>query len=129
MSSGGLVSALSGCKKTMNFTWIGWPGQDVSGSLCSSLRRKRRSGETAEKGAHIGNREGVDEKRKERQRATRHVFKRNYVGERVSSDMDGIGLDPFRSRPTYFKALWAQRGWGFYNGNGFPLQDHLARVD
>lgn len=30
MSSGGLVSALSGCKKTMNFTWIGWPGQDVS---------------------------------------------------------------------------------------------------
>jgi hypothetical protein len=30
MSSGGLVSALSGCKKTMSFTWIGWPGQDVS---------------------------------------------------------------------------------------------------
>lgn len=30
MSSGGLVSALSGCKKTMQFTWIGWPGQDVS---------------------------------------------------------------------------------------------------
>lgn len=30
MSSGGLVSALSGCKKTMTFTWIGWPGQDVS---------------------------------------------------------------------------------------------------
>jgi trehalose 6-phosphate synthase len=29
MSSGGLVSALSGCKKTMSFTWIGWPGQDV----------------------------------------------------------------------------------------------------
>lgn len=29
MSSGGLVSALSGCKKTMNFTWIGWPGQDI----------------------------------------------------------------------------------------------------
>ncbi|KAL6299294.1 glycosyltransferase family 20 protein [Sparassis latifolia] len=26
MSSGGLVSALSGCKKTMSFTWIGWPG-------------------------------------------------------------------------------------------------------
>ncbi|EJD06928.1 TPS1 protein [Fomitiporia mediterranea MF3/22] len=26
MSSGGLVSALSGCKKTMKFTWIGWPG-------------------------------------------------------------------------------------------------------
>ncbi|KAF8482246.1 glycosyl transferase, partial [Gautieria morchelliformis] len=27
MSSGGLVSALSGCKKPiMSFTWIGWPG-------------------------------------------------------------------------------------------------------
>jgi len=26
MSSGGLVSALSGCKKYMSFTWIGWPG-------------------------------------------------------------------------------------------------------
>ncbi|KAF9509801.1 glycosyltransferase family 20 protein [Hydnum rufescens UP504] len=26
MSSGGLVSALSGCKKSMDFTWIGWPG-------------------------------------------------------------------------------------------------------
>lgn len=26
MSSGGLVSALSGCKKTMAFIWIGWPG-------------------------------------------------------------------------------------------------------
>ncbi|KAF8321059.1 alpha,alpha-trehalose-phosphate synthase t [Cantharellus anzutake] len=26
MSSGGLVSALSGCKKYMAFTWIGWPG-------------------------------------------------------------------------------------------------------
>lgn len=26
MSSGGLVSALSGCKKSMEFTWIGWPG-------------------------------------------------------------------------------------------------------
>ncbi|KAG8965373.1 Trehalose-6-P synthase/phosphatase complex synthase subunit [Tulasnella sp. 408] len=29
MSSGGLVSALSGCKKYMSFTWIGWPGQDI----------------------------------------------------------------------------------------------------
>ena len=27
MSSGGLVSALSGLKKMMTFTWIGWPGQ------------------------------------------------------------------------------------------------------
>ena len=26
MSSGGLVSALSGCKKSLTFTWIGWPG-------------------------------------------------------------------------------------------------------
>ncbi|KAH7103409.1 alpha,alpha-trehalose-phosphate synthase t [Auriculariales sp. MPI-PUGE-AT-0066] len=26
MSSGGLVSALSGCKKFLDFTWIGWPG-------------------------------------------------------------------------------------------------------
>jgi trehalose 6-phosphate synthase len=30
MSSGGLVSALSGCKKKMSFTWIGWPGKHVS---------------------------------------------------------------------------------------------------
>nr|ODN88929.1 alpha,alpha-trehalose-phosphate synthase (UDP-forming) [Cryptococcus depauperatus CBS 7841] len=29
MSSGGLVSALSGCKKSMSFTWIGWPGKDI----------------------------------------------------------------------------------------------------
>lgn len=33
MSSGGLVSALSGCKKTMKFTWIGWPGKEVSLAL------------------------------------------------------------------------------------------------
>lgn len=26
MSSGGLVSALSGCKKQVDFIWIGWPG-------------------------------------------------------------------------------------------------------
>ncbi|KAL1931030.1 hypothetical protein VTP01DRAFT_10167 [Rhizomucor pusillus] len=29
MSSGGLVAALSGLKKMMSFTWIGWPGQDI----------------------------------------------------------------------------------------------------
>jgi len=29
MSSGGLVSALSGCKKFMSFTWIGWPGVNI----------------------------------------------------------------------------------------------------
>jgi trehalose-6-phosphate synthase len=27
MSSGGLVAALSGLKKEMSFTWIGWPGR------------------------------------------------------------------------------------------------------
>ncbi|KAI9189068.1 Trehalose-6-P synthase/phosphatase complex synthase subunit [Blastocladiella emersonii ATCC 22665] len=30
MSSGGLVSALSGLKREMSFTWIGWPGVDFS---------------------------------------------------------------------------------------------------
>lgn len=29
MSSGGLVSALSGLKRMMKFTWIGWPGIDI----------------------------------------------------------------------------------------------------
>ncbi|CAG8455562.1 11472_t:CDS:2 [Ambispora leptoticha] len=29
LSSGGLVSALSGLKKMMTFTWIGWPGVNV----------------------------------------------------------------------------------------------------
>ncbi|GAA5839318.1 hypothetical protein JCM11251_003950 [Rhodosporidiobolus azoricus] len=29
VSSGGLASALSGCKKKMDFLWIGWPGFDV----------------------------------------------------------------------------------------------------
>ncbi|BGP42497.1 Trehalose-6-P synthase/phosphatase complex synthase subunit [Rhodotorula kratochvilovae] len=29
VSSGGLASALSGCKKKMDFVWIGWPGFDV----------------------------------------------------------------------------------------------------
>ncbi|CAG8479648.1 5800_t:CDS:10 [Acaulospora colombiana] len=29
MSSGGLVSALSGLKKMMTFTWIGWPGLHI----------------------------------------------------------------------------------------------------
>lgn len=28
LSSGGLVSALSGLKKEMSFTWVGWPGKD-----------------------------------------------------------------------------------------------------
>lgn len=30
MSSGGLVSALSGLKKEMSFSWIGWPGKDFN---------------------------------------------------------------------------------------------------
>lgn len=30
MSSGGLVSALSGLKKEMTFSWIGWPGLEVA---------------------------------------------------------------------------------------------------
>lgn len=29
MSSGGLVSALSGLKKTRNFKWFGWPGLEI----------------------------------------------------------------------------------------------------
>ncbi len=29
-SSGGLVSALGGCKKQMSFNWIGWPGLSVA---------------------------------------------------------------------------------------------------
>ena len=29
MSSGGLVSALSGLKKAMSFLWIGWPGMEI----------------------------------------------------------------------------------------------------
>lgn len=40
MSSGGLVSALSGCKKQMDFTWIGWPGGcclSLSSAFCACL--------------------------------------------------------------------------------------------
>ncbi|KAH8922502.1 glycosyltransferase family 20 protein [Atractiella rhizophila] len=29
MSSGGLVSALAGCKKHVEFTWFGWPGLEI----------------------------------------------------------------------------------------------------
>lgn len=28
LSSGGLVSALSGVQKSANFIWIGWPGEE-----------------------------------------------------------------------------------------------------
>lgn len=31
MSSGGLVSALSGLKKSICFSWIGWPGGEQNG--------------------------------------------------------------------------------------------------
>lgn len=35
MSSGGLVAALSGLKKMMSFTWIGWPGiTEKEGETC-----------------------------------------------------------------------------------------------
>ena len=41
MSSGGLVSALSGLKKEMAFTWIGWPGmelpEDQRNTVCKEL--------------------------------------------------------------------------------------------
>ncbi|KAJ3107047.1 Trehalose-6-P synthase/phosphatase complex synthase subunit [Phlyctochytrium planicorne] len=41
MSSGGLVSALSGLKKGMSFTWFGWPGleiaEDERPGLCDKL--------------------------------------------------------------------------------------------
>ena len=35
MSSGGLVSALSGLKNMMKIVWIGWPGKlDITCLLC-----------------------------------------------------------------------------------------------
>lgn len=44
MSSGGLVSALSGLKREMAFTWIGWPGIDIPkderDEVCKSLLEK-----------------------------------------------------------------------------------------
>jgi trehalose 6-phosphate synthase len=39
MSSGGLVSALSGCKKKMSFTWIGWPGKHASWHVYTSREK------------------------------------------------------------------------------------------
>ncbi|KAJ3217078.1 Trehalose-6-P synthase/phosphatase complex synthase subunit [Dinochytrium kinnereticum] len=42
MSSGGLVSALSGLKKDMSFTWFGWPGLEIAEEerpgLCERLQ-------------------------------------------------------------------------------------------
>ncbi|KAL9939381.1 hypothetical protein V8E36_002194 [Tilletia maclaganii] len=44
LSSGGLVSALSGCKKEgMTFTWIGWPGISVPRADQKSIERKLES--------------------------------------------------------------------------------------
>lgn len=40
MSSGGLVSALSGLKKEMTFQWIGWPGMEVSPEDQSTMRKQ-----------------------------------------------------------------------------------------
>jgi len=40
MSSGGLVSALSGLKKQMRFTWIGWPGIEVPEEQQDQVRKQ-----------------------------------------------------------------------------------------
>ena len=40
-SSGGLVSALGGCKKQMSFTWIGWPGLSVASKEDEEYIEKR----------------------------------------------------------------------------------------
>lgn len=37
MSSGGLVAALSGLKKMMSFTWIGWPGRAIWGPCSKAV--------------------------------------------------------------------------------------------
>ncbi|KAJ1672987.1 Trehalose-6-P synthase/phosphatase complex synthase subunit, partial [Spiromyces aspiralis] len=39
LSSGGLVSALSGLKKEMSFTWAGWPGVDFSPAERTEIRQ------------------------------------------------------------------------------------------
>lgn len=38
MSSGGLVTALSGLKKTTNFKWFGWPGMLFEQKRCCCSR-------------------------------------------------------------------------------------------
>lgn len=40
MSSGGLVSALSGCKRQVSFTWIGWSGLNVAASDKAVVERR-----------------------------------------------------------------------------------------
>ncbi len=39
MSSGGLVTALSGLKKTTKFKWFGWPGQEIPVSEQPKVRQ------------------------------------------------------------------------------------------
>lgn len=43
MSSGGLVSALSGCKRQMNFSWIGWSGLAVPESDRATVQARLAS--------------------------------------------------------------------------------------
>lgn len=40
MSSGGLVSGLSGLSKTTQFQWYGWPGLEVPGAEASNLTKR-----------------------------------------------------------------------------------------
>ena len=40
MSSGGLVSGLSGLSKTTQFQWYGWPGLEVPGAEAKNLTKR-----------------------------------------------------------------------------------------
>jgi len=40
MSSGGLVSGLSGLRKTTTFQWYGWPGMEIPESEVGKLKRQ-----------------------------------------------------------------------------------------
>jgi trehalose 6-phosphate synthase len=40
MSSGGLVSGLSGMAKTTTFQWYGWPGREIPEDEVDTLRKK-----------------------------------------------------------------------------------------
>lgn len=42
MSSGGLVSGLSGLSKTTTFQWYGWPGLECPDNEVDSLRQRLR---------------------------------------------------------------------------------------
>ena len=52
LSSGGLVSALSGLKKLMSFTWIGWPGTYICLANFSFRHRSPIVGARAYEGGH-----------------------------------------------------------------------------